>query len=67
MYQPILYDDNNFDKTFKLEDLFRAPDDSDSGYSVKVDLNYPGNIKEKNMYFPFCPENKFSPEDKFSY
>ena len=37
------------------------------GYFVEYDLIYPDNIKEKTEYFPFCPENKFSPQDIFTY
>ena len=33
---------------------------------LKCDLIYPDNIKEKTKHFPFCPENKYSPQDKFS-
>ena len=33
---------------------------------VECDLSYPDNIKQKTKYFPFCPENKFSPQDKFT-
>ena len=66
MYQPLLYDEMNFGKNIKLEVILGTPDDSDSGCFVEVGLKYPGNIKEKNMYFPFCRENKFSPENKFS-
>ena len=29
-------------------------------------MKYPDNIKEKTKYFPFCPENKYSPQDKFT-
>ena len=36
------------------------------GYFIEVDLKYPDNIKEKTKYFPFCPENKFSHQDKFT-
>ena len=33
---------------------------------LECDLKYPDNIKEKTKYFPFAPENKFSPQDKFT-
>ena len=41
-----------------LEKFFNTPDDSDIGYFVEVDLEYPDNMKEKTKNFPFCPENK---------
>ena len=29
-------------------------------------MKYPNEIKEKTRYFPFAPENKFAPKDKFT-
>ena len=66
MSQYLPYDDIKFDNNVKLEDILNTPDDSEIGYFVEVDLKYPDNIKEKTKHFPFCPENKFSPQDKFS-
>ena len=50
----------------KLDDILNTSDDSEIGYFVECDLIYTDNIKEKTKYFPFCPMNKFSPQDKFS-
>ena len=66
MSQYLPYDDIKFDNNVKLEDILNTPDDSEIGYFVEVDLKYPDNIKQKTKYFPFCPENKFSPQDKFT-
>ena len=33
----------------KLEEILNTPDDSDIGYFVEVNLEYPDNIKEKKM------------------
>ena len=49
----------------KLIEILNTPDDSDFGYFVQVDLRYPDNLKEKKI-FPFCPENKVIPEDKYN-
>ena len=49
----------------KLEEILNTPDDSDIGYFSQVDLTYPDNIK-KTKNFPFCPENKVIPEDKYN-
>ena len=49
-----------------LEEIKNAPDDSDIGYFVKVDLRYPDYIKEKMKNFLFCPENKVVHKDKFN-
>ena len=63
MSQYLPYDDIKFDGNVKLEDILDTPDDSEVGYFVEVDLKYPEEIREKTVNFPFCPENKFSPQD----
>ena len=45
MSQQLPYDENEFDRNVKLEDILRTPDDSDIGYFVEVDLIYPDNVK----------------------
>ena len=64
MSQFLRYDKNIFIKNFKMEKILNTPDDSDIGYFIECDLSYPSVI-EKNKDFPFCPENKVSPQDKF--
>ena len=49
----------------KLEEFLNTPDDSDIGYLIEVDLNYPDNIQEKTKDFPFCTGNKVFPKDKY--
>ena len=66
MSQYLPYDDIKFDGDVKLEDILDTPDDSEVGYFVEVDLKYPEEIREKTKNFPFCPDNKFSPQDKFT-
>ena len=66
MSQYLPYDDIKFDNKVKLDDILNTSDDSEIGYFVECDLIYTDNIKEKTKYFPFCPMNKFSPQDKFS-
>ena len=48
----------------KLEEILNAPDDSDFGYFLKIDLRYLDNIKEKTKDFPLCPENKIVHKEK---
>ena len=50
----------------ELEEVLNTPDDSDIGYFIEVDLRYPDNRKEKTKKFPFCPENKGIPTDKYN-
>ena len=49
-----------------LDDILNTADDSEVGYFLEVDLNYPDEIKKKSKNFSFCPENNFSPQDKFT-
>ena len=63
MGQPLPYDEIKFDGNVKLEDTIYTPADSVIAYFVEVDLIYPDNIKEKMKNFPFCPENRNSPQD----
>ena len=66
MSQYLPYDEIKFSNNIKLETILNTPDNSEIGYFVECDLIYPDNIKEKTKHFPFCPENKISPQEKFS-
>ena len=65
MSESLPYDGNKFEKDFCLNDILNAPDDSNIGYFIEVDLTYPDNIKEKTKKFPFAPENKKINPDNF--
>ena len=55
------------DKYWKwMDEILNTPDDSESGYSLEVDLKYPDDIKQKTKYFPFCPENKKINPNKYN-
>ena len=49
-----------------FEEISNTPDDSDIGYFIEVDLRYPDDKKETTKDFPFCPENKVNPKDKYN-
>ena len=66
MSEPLPYDEINFDKNVKLEDILNTPDDNDIGYFVEADLIYPDNIKKKTKKFPFAPVNKKINPDNFN-
>ena len=66
MSEPIPYDEIEFDRDIKLEDILNTPDESDIGYFIEVDLKYPDNKKEKTKHFPFAPVNKKINPDDFS-
>ncbi|WP_375671664.1 hypothetical protein, partial [Bartonella sp. CL27QHWL] len=48
------------------EQIMAIPSDSEVGYFLEVDLEYPGNIKFKSRNFPFCPESLFIEDDELS-
>ena len=66
MSQPLPLHEIKFEKTVKLEDKLKTPDDSDIGYFIECDLKYPDNIKEKTKNFPFGPVNRKINPDNFS-
>ena len=66
MSQYLPYDEIKFDNNISLEDILNTPDDSDIGYFIEVDLQYPDNIKEKTKNFPFAPINKKVNPDNFN-
>ena len=66
MSEPLPYDEIKFDKKVKLEDILNTPDDSDIGYFIEVDLNYPDNIKKRTKNLPFAPVNKKTNPDNFN-
>ena len=43
------------------------PDDSETGYFLEFDLEYPDKIKPLSINFPFCPEPLFIPNEDLSY
>ena len=68
MSEPLLYDENKFDRDIKSEDILNTPDDSDIGYFIEVDSKYLDNIKEKTKNFTFALMNKkIDPDDVSDY
>ena len=51
MSQLLPYDEIKFDSDVRLEDILNTADDSDIGYFIEVDLNYPDNIREKTFHW----------------
>ena len=66
MSEMLPYDEIQFVRNVRLEDILNTADASDIGYFIEVDLNYPDNIKEKTKHFLFAPENKKNNPDDFS-
>ena len=44
MSEYLPYDEIKTDKNVKLEDKLNTPDDSDIGFFIEVDLNYPDKL-----------------------
>ena len=66
MSQPLPYDNFKFETdSVCLEEILNTPDDNDIGYFLEVDLEYPYNIRQKTLHFPFAPENKTVPKNDF--
>ena len=59
-------DENKFDKIVILEDMLKTPDVSIIEFFVEVDSRSPDEMKDKTRKLPLCPENKPSPQIKFS-
>ena len=65
MSEPLHYAEIKRDRNVKIEDISKTPDESDIGFFVEVVLSNPIELKEKSKRFPFCHENRISPQDKF--
>ena len=72
MFQPLPYDeiemwhDHPDLYMYKLEEILNTSDDSEIGYFVEADWRHPDSIKQKTKIFPFAPENKVVPKDKYN-
>ena len=66
MSQTLPYDDIKFEiENVCSKEILNTPDDSDIGYFLEVDLEYPYNIRDKTRHLPFAPENKSISKDDF--
>ncbi|GFX25487.1 uncharacterized protein TNCV_1407531 [Trichonephila clavipes] len=55
-----VWSDNNLTK----QDILNLSDESDAGYILEVDLEYPSDLHDKHSDFPLAPENKPTPNYK---
>lgn len=53
------------DEEIDLFNVFDVEDDSDTGYVLEVDLQYPEHLHDAHNDFPFCPELMVPPRGKF--
>ncbi|GFT57599.1 uncharacterized protein TNCV_3137121 [Trichonephila clavipes] len=49
------------DNDLTEQDIFNLSDESDVGYILEVDLEYPSDLHDKHSDFPLAPENKHPP------
>ena len=69
MIQPLPQKDIKFDTTATLQTIMETPYDSETGYFVEVDIEFPSDVKglhEKLKQFPPCPETLMPKEEWFS-
>ncbi|GFX47828.1 uncharacterized protein TNCV_5002491 [Trichonephila clavipes] len=62
-YLPIkdfVWSDNNLTE----QDILKLSDESDVGYILEVDLEYPSDLHDNHSDFPLAPENKPPPNCK---
>ncbi|GFU61807.1 uncharacterized protein TNCV_4564551 [Trichonephila clavipes] len=55
-----VWSDNNLTE----QDILNLSDESDVGYILEVDLEYPSDLHDKHSEFPLAPENKSPPNSK---
>ncbi|GFY42395.1 uncharacterized protein TNIN_238631 [Trichonephila inaurata madagascariensis] len=55
-----VWSDNNLTE----QDILNLSDESDVGYILEVDLEYPSDLHDKHSDFPLAPENKAPPNCK---
>ncbi|GFY55333.1 uncharacterized protein TNIN_292571 [Trichonephila inaurata madagascariensis] len=55
-----VWSDNNLTE----QDILNLSDESDVGYILEVDLEYPSDLHDKHSDFPLAPENKVPPNCK---
>ena len=56
----------NYNLKQLVEDLLQIPDDSEYGFFIESDLEYPAENKEKTKNFPFCPYQTKADPNLFS-
>lgn len=71
MSQPLPYKNFNFLTNSELSNfstnfIKNLKIDSEVGYILEVDLDYPDEIHDIHSDFPFCPENKLTPNSKIN-
>jgi hypothetical protein len=58
MVQPLPHSDIKFVDDITLEKILNTPDDSEIGYMVECDIEYPEELHDKFRQFPPAPESR---------
>lgn len=66
MTQPLPYNNIQWVNNFNQDFNWNVPDDSNVGFILEVDLDYPPNIHLEHEDLPFCPEHMIPPGSKQS-
>ena len=64
MDESLSHDEIEFSENVKLGKILNTPDSSDISNFLECHLFYPSKKYEKTNKFPFCPENRISPQNK---
>lgn len=51
-------------KTTNIDFIINTPDDSEIGYMLEVDLEYPKELHDSHSDYPFCAEHRAPPNSK---
>ena len=55
-----------FVENTSVDTILATTDDSESGYTVEVDLKHPDKRKQKRKYSPFCSQTKIEGVSQFT-
>ena len=58
MCRPLPYKDFKWCDSFDLEQILKTPEDSETGYFLEVDIEYPEELHDKHSDYPILPENR---------
>ncbi|KAK5637821.1 hypothetical protein RI129_000195 [Pyrocoelia pectoralis] len=67
MCEALPYADFSFVDHFEALDILNHPDDSDVGYIVECDLDYPQELHESHNDLPLAPEHMIPPGSKSKF
>ncbi|GBM60233.1 hypothetical protein AVEN_273538-1 [Araneus ventricosus] len=64
MSQYLPYGEFKWIKTNTIQNILKCPDDSEKGYILELDLEYPKELNDDHSDLPLCPENRIPENSK---